>query len=452
MPVLEWSRPGVIFSPAVDAVILIALSLLIRMQPSRRGKTLTRRMRFVGMAMATAALALLLVPSSPEWFDRAAEWYPCEYGDVVVTTAAAGEVVPSEVAPISVQVRASRPGAPVGAIRWVVDNDTFVKKGQLLVELDDSHWRRARKEQDKIVALTETLVREAEKGMESENATATHAVEEAERQLAVANNLLNAYKGNDPLLQNRLRFRVHEAEQLVKTCELERTSTQLHRRERCRSVQAMYERELTRRAYLQEQIAHCKIVAPCDGLAIYYVPERSWRRPWLPAPAQQVKEGQRLLSLFDPAKMLVRAQLHESQIGRVCLDQAVHVRIEAFPERTYLGRVSRLAPCAMRVNRLSDVKALAVWVTPTDPAPELRPGMHAEVNIELARHDNVLCVPLSALRYGNDEAFCFVKSGRTLETRAVTVGLYDRQFVEISDGLKEGERVLREATKAGNLE
>jgi multidrug efflux pump subunit AcrA (membrane-fusion protein) len=450
MPVLEWSRPGVILSPLVDAVVLIAVSLLIRMQPSRRGKTVTRRMRLVGMAAATAALALLLIPSPPEWFDRAAEWYPCEYGDVVVTTIAAGEAVPSEVTPISVQVRASRPGVSVGAIRWVVDNDTAVRKGQLLVELEDSQWRRARKEQDKIVALTETLVREAEKGMASENATTTRAVEEAERQLAAANNDLNAYKGNDPLLQNRLRFCVHEAEQLVKTCVLERTSTQLHRQERCRIAQAMYERELTRRTYLHEQIAHCKIVAPRDGLAIYYVPERSWRRPGLPAAGQQVKEGQRLLSLFDPAQMLIRAQLHESQIGRVCLGQAAHVRIDAFPERTYFGRVSRLAPTTTRVNRISDVKELAVWVTPLDPAPELRPGMRAEVSIELGRHDNVLCVPLSALHYGNAETVCFVKSGRTLETRAVTVGLSDRQFVEISAGLKEGERVLREATKAGD--
>ena len=353
---IDWIHQWPIVVLAIAGMFLIALSLEIRYLSAKRGNILVFLVGIVGGLALGLAGGLYFVPATPDWFENAAEWYTVERGEVVLADVRFGDVEPADVTYMSVKLHSRTPGAAAGVIRWVIDDGTMVKKGDRLVEFDDSEWQKELKE-----------------------------------------------KPTTP----------------------------------------------ERRKYLEEQIANCKIFAPRDGLAIYYI-ERRHMGPgpvtWVPEAGEQVKEGQKLLTIFDPAKMLVQTHFPESQIGRIRLGHPARIRIAALGDRIVFGRVSVISKKGEWTAPDSGRKMFPVWVTLTDPEAGLLPEMGAKVDIDLERRDHVLRVPPQMVLHGDGKFFCYVKSGHRIRNREVTVGLRTPQFVEISTGLEEGEQVLADAT------
>jgi HlyD family secretion protein len=135
---------------------------------------------------------------------------------------------------------------------------------------------------------------------------------------------------------------------------------------------------------------HTIITAPIDGIII----KRSVDR------GQTVNAGMSAPELFiiaaDLTKMQVNASIDESDVGRMRPGQDVSFRVDAYPTETFHGTVKQV-----RLNPVT-VQNVVTYSTVIDvPNPELKlkPGMTANVSIEIARRDNVLRVPNAALRF-----------------------------------------------------
>lgn len=76
--------------------------------------------------------------------------------------------------------------------------------------------------------------------------------------------------------------------------------------------------------------------------------------------------------------------------------------------------------------------------------PRLRPGAYARGVIEIARHEGV-ALPQSAVQFASEGSFVLVVEGDTVRHRPVAIGLQGEGFVEIVDGLREGENVVARA-------
>jgi membrane fusion protein (multidrug efflux system)/multidrug efflux system membrane fusion protein len=72
----------------------------------------------------------------------------------------------------------------------------------------------------------------------------------------------------------------------------------------------------------------------------------------------------------------------------------------------------------------------------------LKAGLYATAHIAVAIHQNAIVVPDSALVVEGDDTFVFVPQGEKVQKRKVTVGIREDKRAEITDGLKEGERVV----------
>jgi hypothetical protein len=209
---------------------------------------------------------------------------------------------------------------------------------------------------------------------------------------------------------------------------------------------AIEEEEVKRLREIEAEIAACVIKSPRSGLAVYHVPEAARFGSDSPVVAQgePVREGQKLLRVCNLERFAVTARIHEAQIARVRVGQRVTVRVDAFPKQPLAGRVKAIAPVAVQQDWLSaDVKVYPVVVELTDQLPGLRPGMSAEVRIEVERLAKALRVPVESIVRSGREAFCYVKVGNALQERKVTTGARNDFSVEIKAGLKEGEQVLR---------
>src|SRR5207244_636552 len=92
------------------------------------------------------------------------------------------------------------------------------------------------------------------------------------------------------------------------------------------------------------------------------------------------------------------------------------------------------------------IKVYPVTVALDDKLPELRPGMSAEVTFLGDSRPNVLRVPVEALfnpRGQHRERICFLQVGGQFQERAVLIGFAGNTLAEITNGLQEGDRVLR---------
>lgn len=163
------------------------------------------------------------------------------------------------------------------------------------------------------------------------------------------------------------------------------------------------------------------------------------------APAgSAVEAGTPVFRIADLSSVLVAADVPERALGALRAGQGATVRLAAFPDRSYTGRVERLGDVVDPATRT--VKAL---VRVPNPDRELRPGMFATVALDVPGVGAepaaaVLTVPASALVNDGDARYVFVEVGpRSYERRAVEVaGGAAGGRVVVTSGLSGGERVV----------
>ena len=202
--------------------------------------------------------------------------------------------------------------------------------------------------------------------------------------------------------------------------------------------------EVTKEKKLERQIAACKLTAPSDGLVVYANdPTRSFMSgtPQVEEGAE-VRERQKIFSLPDITKMQVNTKVHESHINKVKVGMRAKIRVDAYssgPARRD-GDGSPLLPDTASMFS-SDVKVYTTKVRIDSVMPGLRPGMNAEVTIEVNKLNKVLIVPVMALlQFSGKDHLTRKVDGRFVQT-VVELGASNEKFVEVTKGAKEGEIV-----------
>lgn len=181
----------------------------------------------------------------------------------------------------------------------------------------------------------------------------------------------------------------------------------------------------------------------------------------------------------DLSKMQIDSSFAEADIGNIRVGQQVKFNVDAFPNRSFEGVVRQLR---LNPTVTSNVVTYNVVVAVDNPEQILLPGMTAYVNIEVARHENVLRVPNAALRFrpkqdesqngdtprgngqgrngqgrkksGKDNSASgkvyVIRDGKLTPVR-VSVGISDGRYTEInSKGLKVNDLVIINENLPGN--
>jgi HlyD family secretion protein len=191
-------------------------------------------------------------------------------------------------------------------------------------------------------------------------------------------------------------------------------------------------------ALYKKQVERCTIVAPHDGFVIYANDEL---RNIHIEPGMLVRQKQRLFYLPNLAQMEVAAMLHESVVKEVKPGMRVRVKIEALPNRVLEGHIDAITQIPER-NWFSDVKYFYGTVKLHNVPKGLRPGMTAEVEIVTANKPDVLVIPAESLTVEDGHDFCYVSHDDTLERREVKLGQSTRDYLEVTEGLDEGEAIV----------
>ncbi|MED1490813.1 efflux RND transporter periplasmic adaptor subunit [Bacillus smithii] len=152
----------------------------------------------------------------------------------------------------------------------------------------------------------------------------------------------------------------------------------------------------------------------------------------------RVSKGQVIAHITNYDDLQTTVQIDELDIPKVKVGQTASIKVNAFPDTTYTGKVTAVANEGTVSNGVSTFDVTVHMNKPTN----VKVGMTTEVSILVQSKDNALYVPIEAVHSINNEKYVVVEKGDgSVARQTVKTGISNEDYVEITDGLTEGEVV-----------
>lgn len=306
----------------------------------------------LGLLVVSAALAVyrlvLYKPPGPKWVTA-----KVTRGEVAQIVSATGTLNPVVLSPV---------GAQVSGIVWKIhaDFNSPVKKGQLLVELDPALFQSAVRREEANVAAAQAAVLKAQADARNASIAATRA-----RALAEKNYIALADRDTAVAQEQSARAGLAGAEAGVK------------------QAQANLEK-------VKLDLKNSVVLSPVDGVVI----------------ARNVELGQAVVASFqapnlftiaeDLSKMQVLANVDEADIGFVKVGAMAQFTVDSYRNRRFAAKVAQVRNAPQTVQ---NVVTYVVVLEVDNGEQLLKPGMTANVRLEVARRPSALLIPSAALRF-----------------------------------------------------
>ena len=378
------------------------------------------------------------------------------------------------------------------AILDVVPEGTVVRKGDTVVELDDSLLLDEVDLQQIVVSTRQSLLAQAESNLRaaeiarSEYADGLYVTQEkqllsdlflAERAKADAQETLESTKvlfdkgiasstqveaaystlddatikfDNAQTSLQVLRNLTRQKELTLLDAAIASAQAELKSQQRNLQLEQEWLQEI------KSQIAKCTIKAPADGQVVYANEPDYYRSstysPFVVAPGAMVRERQVIVRLPNPNDMQINISVPEAHVTQIRRGLPVSIRAEAFGDDIIEGQVSNISQFAEPSSFWNNnTNKYAATVKITNPPRELRVGMTAEARIHVEQFDDALQVPVQALVESQGHYFSLVHNGDDYETREIAIGSINDQVAAIDSGLHEGDEVVLNPRSAGPL-
>jgi HlyD family secretion protein len=322
--------------------------------------------------------------------------------------------------------------APVGTTvkKILVREGDQVKKGQLLVELNDAQARsQAARAQAQVLAAEADLNAIQKGGSREEILTLDSQITKAHTDCDTAQRNLDALR--------RLREQGAASPGEIKNAEdqLKRARTDLdlllqkqkNRYSQPEIARVEGQKSEAQAAYsaTEDLLRQLNIRAPFDGI-VYSLPVQQ---------GAYLNPGDLVLEEADLSKVRVRAFVDEPDVGRLAPGDKIEVTWDALPERTWEGAVS-VIPAVIKLHGSRNVGETTCVVDNKDF--KLLPNVNVGVTIITAEHRNVLTVPREAIHQDdNGKAYVYQIVNNELQRRYVQTSISNLTKVEVTGGLQE---------------
>jgi HlyD family secretion protein len=223
------------------------------------------------------------------------------------------------------------------------------------------------------------------------------------------------------------------------------------------------------RASLQEakdNLAKTRLVSPISGRVVRLAVEEGE----VAVPGTFSRETGLLLTIADLSVILAKVQVDETDVVRLTHDDSVEVTIDAYPDSTFIGRVTRVSQSAKLTSTQtasgSNDRAVDfdVEITLEAPPGDVRPDLSCTARIVTDTRGNALSIPIIALTVRNHERLpnennpaldtlrrrpgereeegVFLVQNGVASFRPVKVGIAGDEYFEVVDGLRGGETIV----------
>jgi HlyD family secretion protein len=153
------------------------------------------------------------------------------------------------------------------------------------------------------------------------------------------------------------------------------------------------------------------------------------------------------IDLIDDSCLYVKAPMDELDAPKIHPGQVVRIRLDAYANRVFAGKVKRVAPYVTAVEKQARTVDVEVDFAAPDEAKGLLVGYSADVEILLEVRDNVTRIPTATLQEGN--RVLLLDADGKLAARQVKPGLANWEYTEVLEGLAAGDRIVLSLEKEG---
>jgi len=380
---------------------------------------------FGGIGVAVVALVALNAASNRDR-GQSVRLEDVGHRDLVATVTASGQIEPKR----SVDISADITGR---IIQIPVEEGDWVRRGDLVLRIEPSQYEAA-------VARARATLASAEAAALQNRANRDQALRAVDR--------ARELKRQDPNLVSDEQL--EQAETQYEVAEALYTSSQHQVAQARAGLQEA-----------QEQLAKTVLRTPMDGQVTRLAVEEGE----VAVPGTFSRATGLLMTIADLSVIQVTVRVDETDVVRLHLGDSTEVTIDAFPDTTFTGRVTRISQSAVQgvaqtAGGTTQAVDYDVEVTLDDPPVGVRTDLSATAKIITATRDSALSIPIIALTVREHTAIStesapqdttkgaeevegvfLVKDG-VAEFRPVKVGIAGEEYFEVLDGLAAGDTIV----------
>jgi HlyD family secretion protein len=199
---------------------------------------------------------------------------------------------------------------------------------------------------------------------------------------------------------------------------------------------------------IQADLKKLDIRSPVTGTLYHGQPRDSSYYDEDRGPLREGKEvwiGQTIAYIPDMSSFRVQTSIPEEFRSRVKVGQPVHIKAKAIPDLLLKGAIEEIAAAASSVSHWDpqSPKVYATKISTDNSDPRVTSGMSVQLEIIIETITSTLFVPVEAVYTREGVTYVKVETGKdSSEERKVTTGRFSADFIELTEGVKEGDRVL----------
>jgi len=295
-----------------------------------------------------------------------------------------------------------------------------VKPGAVLVEFDRQNQERNFLDRHAEFRDLEEQIKKRKADQDAARARDDTELKQSENDVAAAEleirkneviSRIDAEKNQQNLEEAKARF-----QQLKETYNLKRTAAAAD----VRILEIQRDRARNAMRHAQENAQKLIIRSPLSGIVVF----TPIGRPGGMGEVQEgdeVRPGTPFLQVVDPSAMQVRARVNQADVPFLRPGQPVQVRLDAYPDLVFSGKLERLAAIGITSSMNTKVRTFATTFSIEGNDPRLLPDLSAAVEIEIERRAGALVAPRDALISEDGQTYLNVKRGLHFEKVAVKV-------------------------------
>ena len=333
-------------------------------------------------------------------------------------------------------------------IMRLINNGATVKPGDMLVEFDrQEQLRNALDRRAELTDLEQQIKRrEAEEvaAKASDDSTIKQAQStfEKTRLELIKNEML-------PKIEAEKNTLAHEEaaarlKQLQETYDLKRRAAAAD----IKVLEIRRDRSANNMQQAESNAERMLVSSPLPGVAVIKTTWKNGGNMVEFAEGDEVRPGQPVVEVVNPAVMRVRARVNQADINELRVGQSVRVGLDAYPDLAFPGAITQISPIGQQSTLSPKVRNFVVLVLVNGSNPSLMPDLTASLDVDLERLPRSLVVPRDAVVLDGEQAYVMVQRGGRLQRQDVTLGAMSAHEAVVAGGLQEGVVVARNAASA----
>jgi multidrug efflux pump subunit AcrA (membrane-fusion protein) len=344
----------------------------------------------------------------------------------------------------------SRSGGDGGSMTLIrmADAGSVIAKGEVIAEFDRQNQQQQIDDQQAGVVQAEALVRVREANLMIELETKRQDLVTARAEYEKARLDLRTAPVRSQIEAEVLANVRDEAQATYEQLEQEVKMLEQAHAAALRQVRIDLEQEEVDLKRAEMNAEHMLMTAPIGGIVVHETMFRGGGFSQV-ANGDEVRSGTLFMQIVNPGSMVLQAQVNQADSQRVRLGQRAEVRLDAYPNEVFQGRVRSVSAMAgggsdgrFRSGSGDHVRQISVTIDILEQDARIIPDLSASADVLLDVHENVVTAPREALDRIGEDYFVWVRNAAATngaERRQVQVGALNDTHAEITDGLSGSE-------------